>query len=50
VNLSVPQWHDLYAVFDDRLTTNVAVEWLAFLLHIDKVPPLNLGLEIGCPD
>lgn len=49
-DLCVPQWHDLYAVFDDRLTANVAVEWLAFLLQIREVPPLNLGLEIGCLD
>jgi hypothetical protein len=29
---------------------HVAVEWLALLLRIRKVPGSNLGPEIGCPD
>jgi hypothetical protein len=32
------------------LTTNVAVEWLTFLLHIHEVPPLKLDLEIDYLD
>jgi hypothetical protein len=32
------------------LLTNIVVEWLAFLLHVQEVSCLNLGQVTGYPD